>query len=279
MLQRTRHAARLAALALCTALAPIPAAATLVDLTGNIIGFSGVVGSSGQFTTYFDQHRGQGPEAICPDAGCGTGIGVANLDFNTLYTPQLEFWNTDFGVERTRNSITLQTTPQVDVVLGQEFLLATITYTNGIWFTDPEFQLEFYAGSSDPAFDGHIFSDTLHLTITSNMLTNTPDQNADYLWFVNNQFLGSIRAYELGDSPNGSNSVTVELYAMISSLDPTRLANATGGGFLNPSVLPLPEPVPSTLLAVGVALFGWRRTRVPNRSRAEGERSVSASDA
>jgi hypothetical protein len=112
-----------------------PALASPVQVFGGIEGFSGVVGSDAQFVTYFDQ--GSGPMVICPDAGCGTGIGAANLDDNVLGTARLEFWNTDFGVERTHHVIAFEWADPQDVELGEEFLMGTITFTNGIWFSDP----------------------------------------------------------------------------------------------------------------------------------------------
>jgi MYXO-CTERM domain-containing protein len=101
-------------------------------------------------------------------------------------------------------------------------------------------------------------ADTLRLTITPNQVTHTPGQNADFVWFENASGLGSIRAYELEDSPNGSNTVTLELHGRISSLDPTAFANATGGGFIHPSVEPIPEPAGLALLGL---LAAWSHRR------------------
>lgn len=72
------------------------------------------------------------------------------------------------------------------------------------------------------------------------------------------------RAYELFDSPTGGNTVTWELGGRISSLDVTGFANATGGGFLHPTVLPIPEPGVAVLLATAaIALARLPRKAAP----------------
>lgn len=222
-----------------------PAAASLVNVTGRITHFSGTVGYDNQFYTYFD--TGSGPTLICPDAGCLPGISIANVNLNT---PSVEFWSSLAGTDNTHNELAFASAAAEDVGLGQEFLWGSITYTNGIWFTDPVFDVEFTSHSADPAFDGHVFTDTVHLFITTNNAALTPAQNADFVYFVGHPELGSIRAYELGNSPTGSNSVTVEFYGHINSLDPDRFANPTGGGFLSPSIEPLPEPAGLESLAL-----------------------------
>ena len=88
--------------------------------------------------------------------------------------------------------------------------------------------------------------------------------------------LPSIRAYELADSPNGSNSVSVDLFGKFGSLDLTRFDNVTGGGFLDVSLTsdlggPPPPPPPSvpepaTLTLMGAGMIGLAAVR--RRSRA-----------
>lgn len=252
MLQRTRRSARRAALALIALVIPIPAAASLVSVTAAFTSFTGTVGDDNfQFETYIDGIR------VCPDAGCGSGIGVLHLALPGINA--VEFQNTDFGVFRTFNEIFFSSAPAQDIVLGQSFLLGWLSYENGIWFTDPEFGIELTAHSADPAFDGFVFSDTLHLRITPNSASNTAHQNADFLYFVLDPSLGSLRAFELGDDPSG-NRVTTEVWGMINSLHVLELTNATGGGFWDPSVADqptVPEPTSLALLLAGACGLAW----------------------
>jgi hypothetical protein len=231
------------------------AAPVTVDMHLN--SFTGDVGSDFQFVTYFDQ--GTGPQVVCPDAGCNPGIGVANVAL--AGGSQIEFWSSTFGVDSTHNFIQFVSSGENDAELGEEFLLGTLTYTNGIWFTDPEFSVTFTTSSLDPAFNNFTWTDTIHLEITTNLDTNTPEQNADFIHLVTLPTLGSIRAYELADTPINSNSVTVEVYGTINSLHLTRFANATGGGFLDPGIDPQPTPTntvpePGTLALLSAGLAG-----------------------
>lgn len=231
--------------------------------------FEGVVGSDFQFVTFLDQ--GSGPQILCPDAGCGTGIGVASVPL--AGSNQVEFWNEDFGVERPHNAIRFVSSGVQHVSLGEEFLLGTISYTNGIWFTDPEFSVTLTSSSTDPLFDNKSWNDTIHLFITPNLPSNAPRQNADFIFLKLLEPLGSVRAFELGESPEG-NTVEAELHGAINSLDLTRFANASGGGFLDPSTgaqpTAVPEPGSLALLATALAGLGWFKRRLrrlaPSRS-------------
>jgi hypothetical protein len=242
-------------------LVPELAAASPVAVVGGFTGFSGLVGSSTGFETIIDG------VSVCPPAGCGTGFGSLSYSFGAPLSA-FDFYTALSGVPNTKNELAFTPAPAQDVGVGEEFLLGTFTYSNGIWLTDPEFTFELTSVSSDPALDGFVFSDTLHLSITSNEVTATPQQNADFVWFLGAPRLGSARAYELGDSPTGGNTVSWELYGMISSLDVTEFANATGSGFLYPTVLPIPEPGCATLLLAAAAAAAQRaRRRSAGRER------------
>lgn len=251
----------------CVAVSALSASAEAAPVTVQMSfdSFSGQVGSDGQFVTYLD--NGSGPEILCPDAGCDTGIGPASVSLGG--GNQVEFWNSSFGVDATHNFISFVSSGMNEVELGDKFLVGTITYTNGIWFTDPEFAVTFSASSSDPGFV-QSFSSTVHLTITTNQTTNTASQNADFIYLTGLPSLGSVRAYELNSGLG--NTVTAELYAKISSLDLIEFANATGGGFLDPGIAlqptpPTEVPEPATLALLSLGLAGLRQIRRRSLSR------------
>ena len=74
---------------------------------------------------------------------------------------------------------------------------------------------------TNPLFDAKSITDTLVMQVTPNTFgfgANTPDVNADFVFFSGSPVLGSVRAYELTDSPTGSNSVTVGLFGYVDDL-------------------------------------------------------------
>jgi len=151
--------------------------------------------------------------------------------------------------------------PAVNVSLGQEFLLGTFRAENGVWFGEADLSFSLRTVSADPAFDGFVFADTLHLHLNPFVL-GRPDLGADFFYFLGHPQLGSIRAYELFDSPTGSNAGTIDFFGKIGSLTPTRFANAQGGVFFSPSVTPdpmLPVPEPGSNAILLILAFGSLR--------------------
>jgi hypothetical protein len=180
-----------------------PGYGATVTTNFRFLSFSGAVGSDGQFETFINEN------SVCPDAGCGTGIGIANVDLHGI-TSDVAFYNTDFGVSSPVNEIILTSNPNQSVTRGVPFLAGWLTYTNGVWFTDPLFEIDATTLSlDDPSFDALVLQDTLHVGITPN--TGSPYQNADFVYLENNAFAGSVRAFELADSPTGDNTVTTEI--------------------------------------------------------------------
>lgn len=81
--------------------------------------------------------------------------------------------------------------------------------------------------------------------------------------------LGSFCSYELGNPLGLSNTSTVNLYGTIGSLDPTRIADLSGGGFLD--VASAPEPGQWPVIATGLVLMAavcWRRQGRANHFKA-----------
>ncbi|MEW6684216.1 MAG: choice-of-anchor K domain-containing protein [Nitrospirota bacterium] len=248
-----------------------------VSVIGGFTSFSGVVGAGGSFVTTING------SVVCPESGCDTTFGDDSFPFTSIppFTSPIstvEFGNSTLSgfsgttpvyTPQTPNLLSFAPAAPQDVIAGQEFLLGTFTYANGIWFTDPTFGFSLTTVSSDPALNGQVFSDSLRLTITPNDFVNqTPDQNADFISFLGRPDLGSARAYELADSPTGSNLMTFDFYGRIGSLIPTRFDNAAGGGFLDPGVAieptpraSVPEPGTFTLMLSGlVGVLAYRRT-------------------
>jgi hypothetical protein len=262
-----------------------PALAGFVEITGGFYEYTGAVGygSDAQIFGELDYRSYMNGMTVTPSSpipglesiftppdpndpnsvGTGIGIGTASLGgasqvsyYTSYFNPATQTW-TDGQL----NLLGFTPGPQANVAVGQEFLLGTISLQNGVWFaTDPihTFTIELTTHSTDPALDGHTFSDTIVLNVTPNAIgTYPPENNADIYTFANHPELGSIRVLEADD---GNPFGTVQLFGKIGSLDPTRLANPAGGVFLSPSLdpfpppgtTPTPEPGPFVLLVSGL---------------------------
>lgn len=138
--------------------------------------------------------------------------------------------------------------------VGDEFLLGTLTLTNGIFFFQAEVDITVSTASDDPAFDAKIFNDTLRYIVTPNQ--GTDEENADYAFFVGRPDLGEVRVREFG-SPLG-NTGSIELWGRVGSLIPTAFRNATGGVFLG-QFTAVPEPGSVFLLGAGLLGLVARR--------------------
>jgi hypothetical protein len=269
-----------------------------IRVTGSFTSFTGSILGGGQTFFEFCPADACGviglppgwPFPTCPDAGCGTFLGIAHVPFGG--NPKQDTANhlsfrvdsqakneLIFKAARDPNSFILH-----DVNPGNPFELGTLTFTNGLWTADANF------GFSIVAYDlshstSHRFDGLIQMALTPN--TGTPQQNADFIYITDPagnpvvspltlKALPSIRAYELADSPNGSNSVTVDLFGKFGSLDLTSIENATGGGFIDVSLTSepggppsqVPEPATFALLGCGVlALAALKRGSLsqPNR--------------
>lgn len=236
---------------------PFTASAALVYLEGGFTSFSGPVSNGDPAITALVN------EVVVCSGSCSEAIdSMVSLTFtpprDTVSFRSVIGMGSGSEIPETPNLLSFTPAPAQDVVAGQEFLLGTFTYTNGSWFPYATLGFSLTSVSSDPTLAGHVFSDSLRLTVTRYQPTNTPQQNADFVSFVGRPDLGSARAYELGDSPTGSNILTWDLYGRINSLIPTRFASGVGGGFLDPSVelQPTVVPVPAAVWLFGSGLLG-----------------------
>jgi len=160
------------------------------------------------------------------------------------------------AVPFTANLISFQGATFNGIAVGQAFKLGTFTVTNGVWFESADADLTVTTSSDQRAFNGKSFSDTLRYVVTTNRSSNTPDQNADYVYFVNRPELGEIRVYEAFDSPTGSNTGSIELWGKIGSLTPLEFRNAQGGVFAKSFAQPVPEPSTWAMTVIGLLAVG-----------------------
>jgi hypothetical protein len=180
-----------------------------------------------------------------------------------------------------------------NVPLGQDFVLGSLLYQNGAWFgagdpgggTIPTF-LDFVITTTATS-GGTPFNQMFYGTIE--LVTNNPSPEdcstlagqqaqADYLYIssASSIILGgpatnSLRVYDNFCGPT-TNVGTTDLVAQFNSLEVKGFENASGGGFVNPSITQeltppsgtsvVPEPSTYALFATGlVGLFAVRRRR------------------
>jgi hypothetical protein len=250
---------------------------TGIVISGNLIDScgAGVCGTAG--------FPGPGTQ-LCPDTGCGTSVGLLTnfpIPMNPAQdtTSGVTFWTPSL----TPNELIFTSSPGslLNVNPNSPFKLGTLTFTNGIWSGDADFGFSIVAHDSTTQTN-QTFTGLVHMSLTVNDFVNlTPAQNADFVYLTNaagaqlidpltNQPLGSLRAYELTDTPTGTNTASADLFGVFGSLDPTSFQNVTGG-FLDISVTPalggprpnsVPEPGTLMLLITGLlAMAGTLRKR------------------
>ena len=184
----------------------------------------------------------------------------------------VNFYENSFSGPQTQNVISFTPGPTADVVLGQKFLFGTFNFTNGVWFGSADVAFTMTSVSTDPTLNGFTYRDTLRMQLNP-FVAGNPVAGADDIYLLGlNGLLPTcsgagitsttscmMSVYELFDSPilprvdGVSNAGSVELFGMISSLDPLELKNPTGGMFLtdgNGDILqdPRATPAPPALL-------------------------------
>ena len=156
----------------------------------------------------------------------------------------------------------------VQVNLGDTFKVGTISYTNGGWYPYARIGLSITTSSPDATFDGHTFTGSIIVAVSSPTPFDPADYiaNADYFYLMDLSGplvdMGSVRVYERAFQPpsNPGNTGTADLYARIGSLIPTSFENPSGGVFLSPNLEPIvsgvPEPETVAMLLAGLAVVG-----------------------
>lgn len=176
------------------------------------------------------------------------------------------------------------------------FKLGTLTYVNGNFHPSAFIDFSITTSSAEASLDGHNFSGRVAFAVNPNAYRADPGsiagsydeyldriamESADYFTVQDTSgqtlsSLGSVRVfdYNLCTSAYGSdpacNVGSVDLYGYINSLHLTQFTGATGGAFVNGSVLPpiipsVPEPSTLALVSAGLALVGAAQRRRATR--------------
>jgi hypothetical protein len=219
---------------------------------------------------------------ICPDAGCSAASGMATNVPITFAGSPTSFLTFEAFSCPPSIPVCANTPNELDFVpanltllsfYSSPALLGTFTFSNGTWTGDADFGITITATDIAAPHNSYTFNGYIHMGLTPNdYVNNTPQQNADYVYLegsnglpVTNSLapdgLGSVRAYELPDSPTGSNTVTFNLYGVLGSLDPVSFGDVSGGGFADISTTnalggppngTVPEPASLGLLVAGI---------------------------
>lgn len=246
-----------------------PINAAEVFVTGGFVDFSGVVLSPASGVESYI--NGQ---LVCPNSGCSPSdpiSGQLDRSFNS-FRPSVEFFNKDVfaSVDNTHNLVSFAAAGAQEVgSVGSFFRIGTFTFGNGVWSGNADIGFEFVTHSTDSAFDGHVLNALIRMELTPNNPQNTPEENADLFRVIyQGQSYGVAGAYELADSPSGSNIGSVTFIGKIGSLIPVGFADPTGGVYIAAGdVSAVPEPNIALLVAIGLLSGAWlnRRQRRFNR--------------
>ncbi|AVQ74060.1 hypothetical protein B5D77_24685 [Microcystis sp. MC19] len=179
--------------------------------------------------------------------GSGVTNGVFNsfaspfpyTDVNGIGTNQLDFSLPDSAP----SFFKFDGTSFENVQVGQTFVLGTLSYKNGIgWIGLHTSELAVSSSSSTttPFNFNQILTEQIGLDMTANgfvvdgvLVLATPEQAADILYFPNRPELGSFRIYE-------NSTGTVEVLGRFGSLQLAGFGNAISGGFVDPTIDPIP---------------------------------------
>lgn len=237
--------------------------AALVSVTGGFTRFNGYASGTAascetQFQAFVAGALVNAPFCNAPVGGSVFTSGPASYTFpSTLRS--FEFYETQFGSDLTHNGFSfVPAGPQSVANVGDEFLLGTLTFTNGIWFNRGPvnfFHIDLMTESSDLLFSSKTLSDDLVMDIR---LGTTPQDNADCFFFAHFANLGKVCAYERG-VPGTENMTSVQVRGKVGSLIPTQFTDVTGGFLIAADVAGVPEPPSLLLVGAALAAFSLRR--------------------
>jgi hypothetical protein len=231
---------------------------------------------------FFDQ--------VCPDAGCLAAGGMAtNYSLLSAGEPTNYLTLQSFSCiasqplcANTPNELDFVPSPGSILSLNQntgesEMLLGALTFTNGTWTGNADFGITITATDISAPHNAYTFNGFVHMQLNTAQpgLPNAGQiahGDADCISLTNSAgqpvtdpqtrlSMGDFCAYELNNPLGASNTVVVNLYGTINSLDPTRYGDLTGGGFLDSPSVPEPAQWPVVGGVLALAAMRLRRQR------------------
>ncbi|MEM6798694.1 MAG: choice-of-anchor K domain-containing protein, partial [Planctomycetota bacterium] len=156
------------------------------------------------------------------------------------------------------NSLAFSSGGFVEQPQGETFVAGLLEFTNGDTFRGtevPSVTLTLETMSDEPAFVQTLEVQIGIVTTFSRFgVLNTPENQADFIYFPAQPELGSFRVFE-------GETATVEVLAEFNSLELSGFGEVSDPSvsFVSPSIGEIPEPASVSLIAMGLAVSGRRR--------------------
>jgi hypothetical protein len=247
----------LVAAAFCCFVAP--ALAAPISVSGGFSSFDSTIYEGVGINYFLGPPGGSSPNTvqICPGGAGGNCTqdpnDAAALDakFNfTVIQPTFTFFDTSPFVN-TANSFSF--TPAIGQSVagrGVQFLLGTLTITNGDWVSDASLGFTLTSHSTDPQLNDQTFAGVLQMNLDAG------PGGSDIFKFLPGPGVGpGVMAVTVDDLP-ANNVGSMNVYGEINSLDLTKVDDFTGG---LRAVTPLPEPSTIALVAAGLGIMALLR--------------------